>query len=40
MSGTLNRTRVKYMCTNPVSRTTEMTDLSRHFKYKYSLNEV
>ena len=36
MSGILNRTRVKEMCTNPVSSTTEMTDLSRHFKWKYS----
>ena len=36
MSGILNRMSVKKMCTNHVSSTTEMTDLSRHFKWKYS----
>ena len=33
MSGILNRTRVnKYVDEIPVSRVTEMADLSRHFK--------
>jgi len=34
MGGILNRTRVKQMWTNPVSRATEMADLSRCFKWK------
>ena len=37
MSGILNRTRVKKNGDEiPVSRATEMADLSRHFKWKYS----